>query len=205
MKRLLPLLALVLIPVPATAHADGCPPLDCGTTSVAPAGLDARLRPSERTAGAALGLRPPDRAASASSLPSGILSADGRDVRLRRSGRKRADDASFATTRERVTARPLRSAAGALEPRRASPRTAAASRASSSAKHARATVLTLTIPAVEHVRLPGNVRARVPLAGRAASLPHPLAIATAATTSSSYDRATQAPRARPGSPSPTRR
>ena len=38
MRRLLPLLALVLIPIPATAHADGCPPSDCGTTSLAPAG-----------------------------------------------------------------------------------------------------------------------------------------------------------------------
>lgn len=38
MKRVLPLLAFALIGVPATAHADGCPPASCGATSVAPPG-----------------------------------------------------------------------------------------------------------------------------------------------------------------------
>ena len=37
-ETLAPLLALVLIPIPSTAHADGCPPASCGTTSVAPLG-----------------------------------------------------------------------------------------------------------------------------------------------------------------------
>jgi len=40
MRRLLPLLVLLPIPFASVAHADGCPPANCGTTSVAPPGSE---------------------------------------------------------------------------------------------------------------------------------------------------------------------
>jgi hypothetical protein len=77
MKRLLPLLLLVVIPAPSPALADGCPPSTCGTTSsavpgsrtlfVRPSGQDGPLHAFDLTTG--------ERAFS---LPSGLLSADGR-------------------------------------------------------------------------------------------------------------------------------
>jgi hypothetical protein len=77
MKRLLPLLLLVVIPAPSAAHADGCPPSTCGTTSsavpgsrtlfVRPSGQQGPLQAFDITTGARL-----------FSLPSGLLSADGR-------------------------------------------------------------------------------------------------------------------------------
>lgn len=38
MRRLLPLLVLLAVPFASAAHADGCPPSSCGTTSLAPPG-----------------------------------------------------------------------------------------------------------------------------------------------------------------------
>jgi hypothetical protein len=77
MKRLLPLLVLIVIPVPSTALADGCPPSSCGTTSSAVPGSPIVLvRPS--------GQQGPLHAYDLASgvrrfrLPSGVLSADGR-------------------------------------------------------------------------------------------------------------------------------
>jgi len=77
MRRLLPLLALVLISMPANAHGDGCPPASCGTTSVAPPGSKlAFVFPNGRQG--------PLWAYDLSSgrrrfvLPSGMLSADGK-------------------------------------------------------------------------------------------------------------------------------
>jgi hypothetical protein len=77
MKRLLPLMLLVVIPAPSAALADGCPPSTCGTTSsVVPGSRTLFVRPS--------GQQGPLHAFDLStgkrtfSLPSGLLSADGR-------------------------------------------------------------------------------------------------------------------------------
>jgi hypothetical protein len=74
---MLPLLLLVVIPAPAGALADGCPPSTCGTTSsavpgsstlfVRPSGQQGPLQAFDITTGA-----------RRFSLPSGVLSADGR-------------------------------------------------------------------------------------------------------------------------------
>lgn len=76
MRRLLPLLLLVLVPAPATALADGCPPSTCGTTgSAVPGSRTLFIRP--------FGQQGPLQAfdlvtgARRYSLPSGYLSADG--------------------------------------------------------------------------------------------------------------------------------
>lgn len=90
MKRLLPLVALTLIPIPS-ALADGCPPSACGTTSVAPPGSPVTLVRRTGQQGPAEGY---DLATGAFSfgLPSGILAADGRTfastsmVRIARGG-----------------------------------------------------------------------------------------------------------------------
>ena len=77
MKRLLPLLLLVVIPAPSTAFADGCPPSSCGTTSSAVPGSPTLLvRPSGQQGP----LHAYDIASGARRfrLPSGVLSADGR-------------------------------------------------------------------------------------------------------------------------------
>jgi hypothetical protein len=77
MKRLLPVLLLVVIPAPSAALADGCPPSTCATTSSAvPGSRTLFVRPS--------GQQGPLHAFDLStgkrtfSLPSGLLSADGR-------------------------------------------------------------------------------------------------------------------------------
>jgi WD40 repeat protein len=77
MRRLLPLLLLVLIPGPATALADGCPPSSCGTTSVAPAGSRVTLIRSGGQQGTAEGF---DLTTGARrfALPRGVLAANGR-------------------------------------------------------------------------------------------------------------------------------
>ena len=77
MKRLLPLLLLVAIPVPSAALADGCPPSTCGTTSSAvPGSRTLFVRPSGQQ-GPLHGF---DLVTGARrfTLPSGVLSADGR-------------------------------------------------------------------------------------------------------------------------------
>ena len=76
MKRLLPLLVLAVIPFPATAHADGCPPSDCGTTSIAPPGSGLFVFPSGRQGPLHVyDLRSGRRRFS---FPAGMLSADAR-------------------------------------------------------------------------------------------------------------------------------
>lgn len=76
MRRLLLFLALAVIPFPAAAHADGCPPSECGTTSFAPAGSSLFVFPSGRQGPLHVyDLRSGIRRFV---LPSGILSADGR-------------------------------------------------------------------------------------------------------------------------------
>jgi hypothetical protein len=77
MRRLLPLLLLVLIPTPATALADGCPPSSCGTTSVAPSGSPVTLIRPTGQQGPAEGY---DLVTGRRSfrLPYGVLAADGR-------------------------------------------------------------------------------------------------------------------------------
>jgi hypothetical protein len=77
MKRLLPLLLLVVIPVPSVALADGCPPSTCGTTSSAvPGSRTLFVRPSGQQGPLqAFDLMTGDRRFS---LPSGVLSANGR-------------------------------------------------------------------------------------------------------------------------------
>jgi hypothetical protein len=76
MKRMLPLLLLIVIPAPSAAHADGCPPSTCGTTSSAvPGSRTLLVRPSGQQGP----LQAFDVATGARrfSLPSGLLSADG--------------------------------------------------------------------------------------------------------------------------------
>lgn len=77
MRRLLPLLLLLLIPTPATALADGCPPSSCGTTSVAPPGSRVTLIRYAGQQGPAQGY---DLVTGASRfvLPHGVLAANGR-------------------------------------------------------------------------------------------------------------------------------
>lgn len=76
MRRLLLLLVFALITIPATAHADGCPPSECGTTSFAPAGSSLFVFPSGRQGPLHVyDLRSGIRRFV---LPSGMLSADGR-------------------------------------------------------------------------------------------------------------------------------
>lgn len=77
MRRLLPLLVLLAIPFASAAHADGCPPSTCGTTSVAlpgsnlafvfPQGRQGPLRVYDLQTGR-----------KRFAFPSGMLSADGR-------------------------------------------------------------------------------------------------------------------------------
>jgi hypothetical protein len=90
MRRLLPLLLLVLIPAPATALADGCPPSTCGTTSVAPPGSRVTLVRPTGQQGPAEAF---DLVTGARSfvLPDGILAADGRtfvSYRVVKTGKK---------------------------------------------------------------------------------------------------------------------
>jgi len=77
MKRLLPLLALLAIPFPSSALADGCPATECGTTSVAPGGSNiAFVFPNGRQGPLwVYELRSGHRRWV---FPSGVLSADGR-------------------------------------------------------------------------------------------------------------------------------
>jgi hypothetical protein len=77
MRRLLPLLLLVLIPAPPSALADGCPPSSCGTTSVAPPGSRVTLIRPNGQQGPAEGH---DLVTGARRflLPSGVLAANGR-------------------------------------------------------------------------------------------------------------------------------
>jgi hypothetical protein len=76
MRRLLPLLVLVLVPLPATAYADGCPPSQCGTTSLAPPGSSLFVFPRGRQGPLHVyDLRTGERRLV---LPAGMLSADGR-------------------------------------------------------------------------------------------------------------------------------
>jgi hypothetical protein len=76
MKRLLPFLVLAVIPFPAAAQADGCPPSECGTTSFAPAGSTLFLFPRGRQGPLHVyDLRSGIRRFV---LPPGMLSADGR-------------------------------------------------------------------------------------------------------------------------------
>ena len=75
MKRLLPLLVLVVIPAPTAALADGCPPSTCGITSSAFPGSPLLFVRSPFGAFHAFDL---ERGARRFSLPQGSLSADGR-------------------------------------------------------------------------------------------------------------------------------
>jgi hypothetical protein len=77
MRRVLLLLLFVLIPGPAGALADGCPPSSCGTTSVAPPGSPVTLIRSGGQQGTAVGY---DLTTGARrfALPRGVLAANGR-------------------------------------------------------------------------------------------------------------------------------
>jgi len=76
MRRLLPFLVLAVIPFPATALADGCPPASCGIASTAPPGSSIVF---VRTGGQQGPLQAYDVSSGARrfSLPAGVLSADG--------------------------------------------------------------------------------------------------------------------------------
>jgi WD40 repeat protein len=71
------LLLLVLIPGPAGALADGCPPSSCGTTSVAPPGSPVTLIRSGGQQGTAVGYNL-TTGARRFALPRGVLAANGR-------------------------------------------------------------------------------------------------------------------------------
>jgi hypothetical protein len=89
MRRLLPLLPLLLLSVPTVARADGCPPSLCGTTSITPPGSRVTLiRPSGQQ-GPAEGydLVTGERRFT---LTFGVLAADGRTFVSSRIVRKRA-------------------------------------------------------------------------------------------------------------------
>ncbi len=77
MRRLLPLVLLVLIAVPGAALADGCPPSVCGITSVTPPGSGVTLVRSNGQGGSATAY---DLATGSRRfhLPRGVLAADGR-------------------------------------------------------------------------------------------------------------------------------
>jgi hypothetical protein len=76
MKRLLLLLLLLAVPFPATAHADGCPPISCGTTSTTvPAGKTLLILSNGRY-GPAKGIDL-QTGRVRFSLPYGLVSADG--------------------------------------------------------------------------------------------------------------------------------
>jgi hypothetical protein len=76
MRRLLPLVVLVLIPAPSSAHADGCLPSTCGSTSSAvPGSSVVFVRPGgEEGALQAFDVRTGQKRFT---LPAGVLSADG--------------------------------------------------------------------------------------------------------------------------------
>jgi hypothetical protein len=97
MRRLLPLLLLVLVPAPSTALADGCPPSTCGTTSSAvPGSRTLFVRPRGQQGP----LQAFDLAKGARrySLPPGLLSADGTAfVSSARAKAKRTTVARFDT------------------------------------------------------------------------------------------------------------
>jgi pimeloyl-ACP methyl ester carboxylesterase len=77
MRRLLPLLVLLAIPFASAAHADGCPPSTCGTTSVAPPGSNlAFVFPQGRQG--PLRVYDLQTGRKRFAFPSGMLSADGR-------------------------------------------------------------------------------------------------------------------------------
>ncbi len=77
MRRLLPLLLLVVIPAPSAAFADGCPPSTCGSTSFTAPGSDVVLvRPSGQPGPLqAFDVRTGKKRFG---LPDGVLSSDGR-------------------------------------------------------------------------------------------------------------------------------
>jgi hypothetical protein len=95
MKRLLPFLLLVVIPAPSAALADGCPPSTCGTTSSAVPGWHTLfVRPSGQHG--PLHAFDLESDARRFSLPSGVLSADGRTfVSSARAKAKRTTVARF--------------------------------------------------------------------------------------------------------------
>ena len=74
MKRLLPLLALLVLPAPATALADGCPPSTCGITSVGPPGLARALPPARRATRPSARVTTSSRGTCRFSLPAGARS-----------------------------------------------------------------------------------------------------------------------------------
>ena len=76
MRRLLPLVLLVFAPITTAAHADGCPPSFCGTTSVVSPSSGVLLVRSGGQSGPAVGY---DLVTGRRryALPSGVLSADG--------------------------------------------------------------------------------------------------------------------------------
>lgn len=153
MKRLLPLLVLLAIPFPSAAHADGCPPSSCGTTSVAPAGSNlAFVFPNGRQ-GPLQGydLRTGRKRFD---LPNGKLSADGRVFVSAVQGRRKTRFVRYDTRSGRGQA--LRTVPGdwSVVGVSADGRRIARFRFR---KHTRGTVFTLDGPRrSDSVRLPGN-------------------------------------------------
>ena len=171
MRRLLPLLVLLPIPFASAAHADGCPPANCGTTSVAPPGSKlVFVFPNGRQG--PLWAYDLGTGRKRFVLPSGMLSADGKVF------------VSAVQARQRHTLRPLRHAngpraadtngSGILERcrnlgRRSQDRPfQVPERCAGDDLHAGRP------GTVGHRSPPWHVPARFPLAGRASSLPRPL-------------------------------
>ena len=89
MRRLVLLTLFVLAPITTAAHADGCPPASCGTTSIAPASSGVLLVRPHGQFGPVVGY---DLVTGRRhyALPSGVLSSDGSTFASARSRQGRA-------------------------------------------------------------------------------------------------------------------
>jgi hypothetical protein len=153
MRRLLPFLVLLSIPFASVAHADGCPPSTCGTTSVAPAGASLAFVFANGRQGP-LQVYDLRSGRKRFGFPSGMLSADGRAF-VAAVHRKGGTRFLRFDTRTGV-ARALRTVPGSWSVVGVSADGRRIARFKFR-KHARGTVLTLDEPGrSESLRFPGN-------------------------------------------------
>ena len=153
MRRLLPLLVLLAVPFPSAAHADGCPPSTCGTTSVAPPGSSLAFVFQNGRQGL-LSVYDLRTGRKRFDLPSGMLSADGRVFVSAVQGQHKTRFVRYDTRTGR--GRPLRTVPGSWSVVGVSADGRRIARFKFR-KRARATVFTLDGPRrSESVRLPGT-------------------------------------------------
>lgn len=153
MRRLLPLLVLLAVPFASAAHADGCPPSTCGTTSVAPPGSNiAFVFPSGQPG--PLSVYDLRTGRQRFTLPSGLLSADGRVFVSAVEGRGRTRFVRYDTRTGR--GQTLRTVPGSWSVVGVSADGRRVARFKSR-KHARGTTLTLDDSGrTSSIRFPGN-------------------------------------------------